>query len=307
SSAQACCEAALKIREKLNFVRDQGMSHNTLSILYREQGAYEKALQHSNAALTIFSDRNDVEWQGKAYRERGVLRWLIGQTDAAQNDLRRSLNIFEKYGFQHELPNSYFRYALLLWTQSTRAQDITLPERRMLLEKAEDYLKKCHEFGIKIADSFHILMSLMQLTELLYFATSKNYGNRSHDIKGHYSLLRHWTKTNHSQYPLALGHAEKIMGAIELDAGRYTQALRYFKNSYARIALAGTQRQYLLDKDTIDFLGSNIAKLKPITAVRWCNVLIQTWQQKNLTGRYPEFITHLKIWRIQAKLNRGNT
>ena len=303
NSALAYSRHALEIRNGLGLPRDVGMSHNTLSIIYRFQAEYDISLQHSNQALTIFRTQNDIEWSAKAYRERGVTRWYTNQLEMARHDLEQSLTIFEKYDYRNELPLTYHRLGHVMWDLALSQSDKNTTKVNEYFEKAEQLFVQSYERGMDIADMYSAINSLAGLVELLYDISQVTEHKRISDLRQYYQKLQSIDQQSTFHFPLYIGSAERIMGAVEQDAGNYSQSLAHYKKGYPLIARHGGYSRQILNHKAIVFLGKKIAQLPPDKAIKWCDELIEHWQSEHLHQEFPEFINYCKVWRMRASLN----
>lgn len=298
ASAQAYCQQALEIRISAGLVREIGMSHNTLSIIFRSQGDYDTALQQSNQALGIFRSQNDIEWLGKVHRERGVTRYYIGQFEMARNDLKQSLNIFNKYDSKNELPTTYHRLGHVMWDLALRERQHSPENAASYLQEAENLFKQSFKLGMDIADAFAAVNSLAGLIELLYDLKTVTNTDRVSDLKQYYKTLQKLDKKSAFHYPLYLGNAERIMGAVEQDAGHLSRALTHYKHSFPLIARYSGHNRYILNTKAIPFLDKKMAELPAPKAIKWCDELIKHWEHEKLALEYPEFINYCKVWKM---------
>ncbi|MBN2092739.1 ATP-binding protein [candidate division KSB1 bacterium] len=300
SSALIYCQQALEIRQQLNLTRDIGMSYNTMSIIYRNRGDYEASLNHSNNALAIFRAQNDIEWLGKVYRERGVTRWLTNQLELARTDIEKSLSIFEKYEYNNELPTTYFRLAHVLWELGRSNSQQARPNNREFFEQAENLFNRSIRLGMDIADIYITFNSLSALIELLYDYSEIVGLNRVSELRQLYKKLQKLDQESDFHYPLSIGNADRIMGAVEQDAHHFSQALNFYKKGFPLIARHSNYHRYAFDRKALTFLDKKISQLPPAIAKKWCEALIDHWKSENLDSQYPEFINYCKVWQIRV-------
>jgi hypothetical protein len=153
-----------------------------------------------------------------------------------------------------------------------------------------------------IADIYITFNSLSALIELLYDFSEIVGLNRVSELRQLYKKLQKLDQESDFHYPLSIGNADRIMGAVEQDAHHFSQALNFYKKGFPLIARHSNYHRYAFDRKALTFLDKKISQLPPAIANKWCEALMEHWKTGNLDTQYPEFINYCKVWQIRANL-----
>jgi tetratricopeptide (TPR) repeat protein len=294
-SALLYCQRALAIQESLGLRYHAGLTFNTLGIIYRGKEDFLTSLKHTNQALAVFEEFEDQEWLSKAYCERGITRWHMGEWEVANADLEKSYQLYKEMGLRFELANILHRRGHVAWDLGD-------------LQAAEQYFRDSAEMGRRVSDFQQTVNSLEGLVELYYFI-----GHQYHD-EGDFKerdvwyakaerMAQQWQEEFEDQgyyFPLYSGSRVRILGNIAYDRGDYETALQRYLEAYPRIASRGGYSKYMLPK-ALERLQGRIDGLAPQIALEWCDQIQKDWKSRGLDKDFPEMITVCEIARDNAR------
>lgn len=294
-SALVYCNRALEIRERLRLIEDIGMSHNTLSILYRSKGEHKTSLEHSAKALGLFEEVESKEWLMKAHCELGITRWYMGQLDEAWESLNTSLEIAHQLGDRTELPNILHRMGHVAWDQDK-------------LDEAKELFTQGYKIGQEVFDYQQTVNGIQGLVELNYYRGStvvdkeerERYFKRAKELT---RQVRGFEKQGFI-FPIYFGSMRRIMGNIAYDRKDLETALNYYIEAFPLMAIRGGYSIYQL-QESLQRLARRINALPPDTALEWCKRLSEDWKAQGLDKEYPQMINTCNVCRLDALRRKG--
>jgi tetratricopeptide (TPR) repeat protein len=294
-SALVYCNRALEIRERMGRIEDIGISHNTLSILYRSKGEYETSLDHSAEALSLFERADSKEWLMRAHCELGITKWYMRRWYEAWDSLNTSLEIAHQLGNRTELPNILHRMGHVAWDQGR-------------LDEAEELFVKGYTIGEEVFDYQQTVNGIEGVVELNYYRGSlqesaeqrERYYERAEE-------LAHRVKEFEDRgfvFPIYSGSMRRILGNIAYDRGDFETALDYYMEAYPLMAIRGGYSIYQL-QESLHRLRNRIDDLPPDVALRWCKRLSEDWRSRGLDREYPQMINTCNVCRLDALRRKG--
>jgi tetratricopeptide (TPR) repeat protein len=294
-SALVYCNRALEIRERLGRIEEIGISHNTLSILYRSKGEYETSLRHSVQALSLFERADSKEWLVRSHCELGITRWYIRELDGAWESLSTSLEIANQLGDRTELPNILHRMGHVAWDQDR-------------LEEAEKLLIEGYTIGEEVFDYQQTVNGIEGVVELNYYQGSLE---KSEELREQYyrraeEFARRVREYEDQGYvfPIYSGSMRRILGNIAYDRGDFEAALDYYMEAYPLMAIRGGYSIYQL-QDYLKRLEKRIDGLPPAVALKWCGRLSEDWENRGLDREYSQMIDTCNVCRLDALRRKG--
>lgn len=115
--ALRAAEAALAFAEAADDISNHAKSLNFLSVIYRDQGAYEKSLAYSTHSLLLAQSVGDLTQEAYSYNNISTIYRLMGNYPAAIEKLYDALEIFENINDQVGIGYCYYNLALVYMKQ----------------------------------------------------------------------------------------------------------------------------------------------------------------------------------------------
>lgn len=312
-SARVYCQRAMAMQERLGLRYDSGRTHNTLGIIYRGKQDYLTSVKHTNQALSIFQEFEDKEWVAKAYCERGITRWHIGELQEADADLEKSYQIYLETGLRAELVNILHGRGHVVWELwkaklEETEQYLESVKSNQQVEMAAQYFRESAEIGRQVLDPRQTVNSLEGLVELYYdvgyeYHKQGNTEKRDEWYDKAEEMAAQWKEEFEDQgyyFPLYSGSRIRILGNIAYDRGDYETSLQRYLEAYPRIASPWGYSRYMLPEALI-WLQERIDRLLPQLALEWCDRIQEYWEEKKLDRDFPEMISVCEIGRDNAK------
>jgi tetratricopeptide (TPR) repeat protein len=286
---------ALAIQESLGLKYDSGRTHNALGIIHRGKENYLASLEHTNKALSIFQEFEDEEWISKAYCERGITRWHMGELQEAETDLERSYQNYKETGLRFELVNILHGRGHVAWELGK-------------IGEAEQYFRESAEVGRQVLDFRQTVNSLEGLVELYYDVGYGYHRQGAIEKRDKWyakaeEMAVQWKEEfedNGYYFPLYSGSRLRILGNIAYDHEDYDTALQRYLEAYPRIASPWGYSKYMLP-EALDWLQERIDQLSPQLALEWCNRIQEYWETNSLDRDFPEMISVCEIGRDNAR------
>lgn len=110
-------ETALKLAENSNDKSNQAKSLNFLSVIYRDQGAYDKSLAYSTHSLQLAQSVNDLTQEAYSNNNISTIYRLMGNYPAAIEKLYKALEIFERIKDKVGIAYCYYNLGLVYMKQ----------------------------------------------------------------------------------------------------------------------------------------------------------------------------------------------
>lgn len=130
---------ALMLAESINDKHYISKSLNFISVIYRDQGEYEKSLKYANRGLDVASLANDKVELAYSYNNISTIYRLMGNYPDAIEKLYKALNIFESINDSTGLAYCYYNLGLVYLKQGN-------------LDKASENFNKTFQIRERIGD-----------------------------------------------------------------------------------------------------------------------------------------------------------
>ena len=214
-----------KPTQNLYGLSERADSNDTLALIYRDQGKYDRAKDHNRKALDarkkLFGEDSWIV--AETYNSRGSLYYECEEYPEAMNSCKKALNIWK--GLKHKTKNDelrladiYSNLAVLHHIQDERDENIIEGYLNDALDIRKLYLDKRKKHP-DMAESYNNL-------GVFYFSQG-NYGLAGHNFK---KALDIWVSILGSEH-LTVANAHVNMGAAYYRQGRKEEALGYFRDA----------------------------------------------------------------------------
>ncbi len=110
-------EAALRLADKSNDKSNKAKSLNFLSVIYRDQGEYEKSSAYSTQSLHLAQSIKDRTQEAYSYNNISTIYRLMGNYPAAIEKLYKALEIFENINDRVGIAYCYYNLGLVYQKQ----------------------------------------------------------------------------------------------------------------------------------------------------------------------------------------------
>lgn len=141
-------ETALRLADKINDKSNKAKSFNFLSVVYRDQGEYEKSTAYSTQSLQLAQSVNDRTQEAYSYNNISTIYRLMGSYPAAIEKLYKALEIFENINDQVGIAYCYYNLGLVYQKQENFDKALENFETTIKLrEKLDDIEGKTKAMG----------------------------------------------------------------------------------------------------------------------------------------------------------------
>jgi hydrogenase-4 transcriptional activator len=135
--AEEMAKEAMRVLGELNSLPGYGGAHDTLAQLYLLMGRLDESDRLLEKSLEILASIKNGEWVESTTRVTIGRSFLMkGQPDLAIDSLERAVEIAERRGEQHDLPEAK------LWLAEALLQNGRLEQARELVESVRSYLRE---------------------------------------------------------------------------------------------------------------------------------------------------------------------
>ncbi|MEZ4374587.1 MAG: tetratricopeptide repeat protein [Polyangiaceae bacterium] len=148
--AQAAFRQMQQLAFQLNLKAKGGAAHNRIGRLFRDTGDLQRAFDHLNTALGLFSAVNDERGVAASHDDLGKLLWIKGEYSAALRDMKTALEIRRRLGDRRSIALSLNNIGLV-WMDHGRAA------------KAQEALEAALTIRKEIADPIGVVETLANL------------------------------------------------------------------------------------------------------------------------------------------------
>ena len=262
---------AIDIYQKIDFPKGLAGVYNNMSVLYGNSADYVKAIEYSFKGLPIVLNIKDTSYASVIYNNIGKFYYNQQNYPKASEYILKALNMAESAGFREKMGDSYSLLAMIYLAQKDSVRSLIhfekairlFEESQNLISLAETYsnlsaLKNDYREKLQYSFKARALFDSLELTSHLMSIT--NFGNIGVD---YFDLVRFKDKIGvkrgdiipkNDNELLALAeqyltrsvnlsreflefenlyHFLKVLGELEEYKGNSTQALEYYKESYA--------------------------------------------------------------------------
>jgi tetratricopeptide (TPR) repeat protein len=276
------CQQALQYREGLNqkqpgaaYLRDIGLSHNTLGMVLRDMREHGKAEEHFMQAEELFEQVHDRSGMVRVIRNIGWVCYLKGKLTDSESERRklytealrhykRSRKVCKEFDIEPELPNLLNKIGIV-----QRALGNT--------EEAQQSFSESLELSRDLNDNLFIANNLVRLAEMAYAS-----GDLEQVAVYAGEVFQYQKKGFH--FGLAYAEMEELMALVALDAGEYEEAIRRMGENYAYLARLNRWR---FDRK-VDDLREFFKALPDEWRRQGAEQLIHFWKDQGLAEEYAD-------------------
>jgi tetratricopeptide (TPR) repeat protein len=285
NDALQSCNQALEMWNRLDCAGDYecererkrniGMVYGTIANILPEFNQFEEALSYRQKALDIFEPMQDMERLGSNYLSRGITYWLMGNVDAALQDLKKS------QGFDIE----YQRHVVLHYLAHIHS-DMGNFERALFL------FQRSQAISESLPDPFYELNNLGDLARLAVrqaqFARWQEFEQKLMDYKDKWP-------TDMVKYDLPEGILYKNLGDLAFGAGQISKAVEFYQKGFLPIAKAGGYASYTIAAQLED-IEQQFGSKTELSLLG--EKLMQFWlDEQGMNRRHSEALIILSKWK----------
>ncbi len=277
--AIAYAEKAAEISQEIDYKIGLASALHKLSVTYRFQGYYDKALQYGDSALAILEIENDKSITASVYSNQGVSYRYKGNYEAALHSYQKAIELHKYLGQKTELGTVLNNLGVMYMSLEDYPKALEYYSKALELQIELDNKKE----QANVYNNFAIIYANQGLLD-----SSLTYFQKSFDMEEALGNLK--------------GMSESInnIGAVYYYQGDYDNAILQFQRSFDIDSALGDVRGQIACMSNIGELYNEIGQSKK--AIIYLNRSLIA--AREIDSKYDIEVAYINLSQSYAQLNQ---